>query len=297
MSVSAVIPAYNAEAFIARAIDSVLQQTQRDIEIIVVDDGSTDATVALVQGYGKRVRLISQGNGGPARARNTGVNNSSGEYLAFLDADDWWDPTKIEQQISNLQANPSAIASYTGLRLRYADGHTGVALACDPKELRSALRIGNPCVPPSCVVVTRKAFDEVGGFNVDRRGCEDWELWFRLCRIGLFVLVPDPVTNYVVSDTGLSGNADQMFSDFSRMLDSVLLRDLTGISRRAWRRKALSYQSFKAALTARGARQRDKEMAYMMRSIFLWPSPFWQPMRFRAFAVTMMRSLQSQVRQ
>jgi len=295
MSVSAVIPAYNAEAFITRAIDSVLRQTQRNVEIIVVDDGSTDSTIALVQGYGERVRLISQRNGGPARARNTGVGNSSGEYLAFLDADDWWDPIKIEQQISSLQTNPSVIASYTSLRLRYADGHTGIAPACDPDKLWSALRICNPGIPPSCLMVTRKAFDEVGGFNVDQKGCEDWELWFRLRQIGLFVLVPAPLTNYVVSTTGVSANADQMFHDFSKMLDRVLLNGLTGISRTAWRRKAISYQSFKAALTARTAQQRDKEMDYMIRSIFLWPSPFWQPMRFRALAVTLMRMLHSQL--
>jgi glycosyltransferase involved in cell wall biosynthesis len=296
MSVSAIIPAYNAEGFIARAIDSVLRQTHRNVEIIVVDDGSTDSTVALIQSYGERVRLISQRNGGPSRARNTGVSSSSGEYLAFLDADDWWDPTKIEQQISSLQTNPSVIASYTSLRLRYADGRAAVALACDPAKLWPALRICNPGIPPSCVMVTRKAFDEAGGFNVDRKGCEDWELWFRLRQIGLFVLVPDSLTNYVVSNTGLSANADQMFSDFGKMLDSVLLLGLTGISRRSWRRKAISYQSFKAALTARGAQQTDKEMAYMIRSILLWPSPFWQPTRFKALAVTLIQTLHSQAR-
>ena len=290
MSVSAVIPAYNAEAFIARAIDSILHQTRAVSEIIVVDDGSTDSTVALVQGYGDKVRLLSQRNGGPARARNTGVSNSSGDYIAFLDADDWWDTDKIQQQLSSLQVAPNSILSYTGLRLRHADGHDSVAPACAPAKLKSMLRICNPGIPPSCVMVTRKAFNEVGGFNVEQRGCEDWELWFRLRLIGPFVPLSAPLTNYVVSNTGLSGNADLMFEDFRRMLNAVLLKDLTGISREIWRRRATSYQAFKAALTARSAQQGNKEIGYMIRSILLWPSPFWQPLRFKAFASTLLRA-------
>src|SRR5665213_1535655 len=102
MTVSVVIPAYNAELFIARAIDSVLSQTTPVSEIIVIDDGSTDSTLDLVRGYGDKVRLIAQSNGGPARARNVGVAISSGKYVAFLDADDWWDPDKTKQQLDSL---------------------------------------------------------------------------------------------------------------------------------------------------------------------------------------------------
>ncbi len=95
--VSVIIPAYNAAATLAGTIDSVLAQTLKDFEIICVDDGSTDATLAIIKEYGDCVRLIEQANSGPAAARNNGARNSSGEYLAFLDADDIWKPQFLER--------------------------------------------------------------------------------------------------------------------------------------------------------------------------------------------------------
>src|SRR5574337_356453 len=121
-TVSVVVPAYNAAAFLRRAIDSVLGQTAVDLELLVVDDGSTDATLQLLAGYGERLRAISQVNAGPAGARNRGLALARGRYIAFLDADDWWLPEKLGRQVALLDSRPEIGFCSTGTRVVHADG-------------------------------------------------------------------------------------------------------------------------------------------------------------------------------
>src|SRR3569833_81721 len=113
MKVSVVIPAWNAQACLSRAIRSVLAQTLPPFEILVVDDGSTDATPSLVRQFGSPVRLIHQGHAGAAAARNTGIAAASGEYIAFLDADDEWLPRKLQRQMS-LHRDHELVLSFSG---------------------------------------------------------------------------------------------------------------------------------------------------------------------------------------
>ena len=105
--VSVVIPTYNCEQFLDRTIDSALRQTYQDFEIIVVDDGSTDGTQSLVAGYGKAVRYVYQPNQGASAARNTALSQASGEFIAYLDADDLWLPEKLARQVEFLDAHPA----------------------------------------------------------------------------------------------------------------------------------------------------------------------------------------------
>ncbi|MHC5139531.1 MAG: glycosyltransferase family 2 protein, partial [Planctomycetota bacterium] len=102
LTISAVIPAYNAAKYIARSIDSVLAQTHPVDEIVIVDDGSTDNTAAIIKDYGDKVRYIHQPNAGVSAARNTGIEAATGNWIAFLDADDEWLPEKIKRQVENL---------------------------------------------------------------------------------------------------------------------------------------------------------------------------------------------------
>ena len=106
MKISVVIPAYNAEQHIGRAIDSVLAQTRPADEIIVIDDGSTDATAEVIRSFGDRVTLIQQKNAGVSVARNTGIEAATGDWIAFLDADDEWLPEKLKRQAEHLSRNP-----------------------------------------------------------------------------------------------------------------------------------------------------------------------------------------------
>ena len=120
--VSVMIPAYNAAATIAGTVESVIAQTIQDFEIICVDDGSTDATLAIVKKFGDRVRLIEQANSGPAAARNNGARHSSGEYLAFLDADDVWMPQFLERSVAALDGDHSMSLAYCNCALADSEG-------------------------------------------------------------------------------------------------------------------------------------------------------------------------------
>ena len=113
--VSVVIPAYNCERYLGRAIRSVLAQTYPRIECIVVDDGSTDGTAEVIDRFGSAVRAIRQENGGAAAARNAGIRTATGRYIAFLDADDYWLRNKLELQIHILEKNPDLVLISTGL--------------------------------------------------------------------------------------------------------------------------------------------------------------------------------------
>lgn len=292
-SVTVVIPVYNGEKFIRRAVDSILTQTYPVTQIIIVDDGSKDATCRIVESeYGDRVTLLPQQNGGPAKARNAGLRIATGEFVAFLDADDWWEPEKIAKQVKVLQGHPDAVGNYTGLRVVGDQGEHRYDLApVDHTTLWPTLRWCNPGVPPSSVLLRRSVLSKLGnGFNERQLGSEDWNLWFRLIAKGPFCICPEPLTDYRYSPGGLSGNAHHMYNDFMKMLDDTLLADLTGLRRFLWRKRIVSYQTFKACLTARAAGDKKTEREYMKKSIIEWPSPFWAPERFRCFAVTFFRT-------
>lgn len=292
-TVTVVIPVYNGEKFIHRAVDSILAQTYPVTQIIVVDDGSKDATCNIVESeYGNRVTLLSQKNGGPAKARNAGLRIATGEFIAFLDADDWWEPEKIAKQVKVLQEHPDAVGNYTGLRVVGDQGEYLYDLKpVDHTTLWPTLRWCNPGVPPSSVLLRRSVLNGLGtGFNERQLGSEDWHLWFRIITRGPFCVCLEPLTDYHYSPGGLSGNAHHMYNDFMKMLDDTLLADLTGLRRILWRKRIISYQTFKACLTARAAGDKKTEREYMKKSIMEWPSPFWAPERFRCFAVTLMRT-------
>jgi glycosyltransferase involved in cell wall biosynthesis len=291
MSVCTVIPAYNAEAFLHKAIDSVLKQTTPVDEIIVVDDGSKDGTCAVAASYGNRVRLMQQKNQGPAAARNLAVRSTACDYIAFLDADDAWHPQKIEKQLAVMASTPGAVFCYSGLMHSYADGRQVNHPAHPLETVRSELRFRNPWLVPSCFMISRAAFLEAGGFDTSLKGSEDWDFAIALLDLGAFCVVYEPLTIYQLSVSSLSANADWMFLETKKMLDRRLLLGFHGISRWAWRRRILSVGACTAGYNARGAKQYAKELRYMLYSIWLWPSPWWYPVRFKALASTLTHAL------
>lgn len=173
VAVSCIIPAYNSARFIDEAIESVLTQTVPVAEIIVVDDGSTDGTVQALARYGERVRVVRQSNAGPAAARNNGIRNSTGAFIAFLDSDDLWKPEKIEVQLARFDANPELQVCFADLfnfrtitpNAPFRDGYEEIAEW--------------PRVPfsPCTLLARRAAFDTIGEFDETLRRGEDTE-WF-----------------------------------------------------------------------------------------------------------------------
>jgi glycosyltransferase involved in cell wall biosynthesis len=179
-----VIPAYNSEAYLVEAIDSVLGQTYGDVEVIVVDDGSTDGTGELIRSRYPMTRYIRTENGGPARARNIGIRNAGGEFVAFLDADDVWLPRKLEKQMTHFYRDPDVAMIFT--ENNYFDDR-GVIDYSRKFDKRVLMR---GCVPAniflhsyvvtSTVIVRKKVFDDVGYFDEGLTIAEDDNLWIRI---------------------------------------------------------------------------------------------------------------------
>ena len=208
--VSTVIPAYNAQAFIARALRSALAQGIPETEIIVVDDGSTDATSEIVARYATQgIRLISHSaQRGVAAARNTGIDAAMGEFIAFLDADDEWLPGKLQRQLEILRAIPQMrfISCRAALIDEYGrdlgDIYRGALPAVGPEAWRTILTY--PCVPTPSVVVRRQALQDAGPFNKWLPVGEDQDMWIRLSLLGEVGHIPDPLVRVHSTPNSLS---------------------------------------------------------------------------------------------
>jgi glycosyltransferase involved in cell wall biosynthesis len=280
MKISVVIPAYNAARFVPRCLASVFAQTLKPDEVIVVDDGSTDSTAALAAELGAKV--ISQPNGGLSAARNTGIRNASGGWIALLDADDIWAPEKLERQAACIQSG--TVLVYTGIRYFDDNGIRRENLATDAIAAKKMLRY-HDSITPSTVLARREMLMRDGGFREEIRACEDWEMWVRLQHLGRFEVVPDSLTDIYLHSDSLSANPERMLLALDQIIDTTLLSDLSGFRRWVWRRRICAHQLQSAALIARDNRLKG-ELRYMYRSLCAWPSPFWEPRRFVILAVS-----------
>lgn len=207
---SVIIPCYNAERYIVATIDSVLAQKHPDLEIIVVDDGSSDDSVALVRDRFPSVLVVEQANQGVAAARNHGIALARGDYIAFVDADDIWLPGKLQAQFDAMRATPTCRMSYTAWHVWPCDAPTPSA-ACLAELDASAgdrARWAGPsgwiypqllldCVVwTSTVLVERALLAETGGFDPTLRVGEDYDLWLRASRLTPIVRVARPYALY-----------------------------------------------------------------------------------------------------
>ena len=211
MRVSVVIPAYNAAETIAQTIGSALAQTITDLEVIVVDDGSTDATPAVIKSISdSRLRLVERSNGGVAAARNTGIAAARGEWIAFLDADDIWLPTKLERQLVLMQEHPGCMASQGSAYFVDNDLQRLSLSRCLPVDspLLAFLRFQNLPNAASSWIVKRELLDRIGGFNTALIILEDWEFSLRIARFGNPLCIAEPLTLYRVHPGNRSRDLD-----------------------------------------------------------------------------------------
>lgn len=188
--VSVVIPAYNCADCLARAIDSVLQQTYSRIECIVVDDGSTDSTAAVANSYDHTVKLIHQANSGASAARNRGIKQAAGELIAFLDADDCWHPSKVEKQVKLLQDHPEVVLVSTDFKTYTPEQSSEASAGITMEPYSSGIcEIHSDFLPlfrdpylgtPSVMVRTQRA-REVEGFDITLPVAEDVDFYFKVC--------------------------------------------------------------------------------------------------------------------
>jgi Glycosyl transferase family 2 len=233
--VSVVIAAYNAAEFIEDTCRSVMRQTYRALEIIVVDDGSTDRTSAVVEALAAtdpRIRLIRQQNLGVAAARNRAIAAASGEFVAPLDADDLWDPTKIARQVERLQqAGPDAGLVYCWWA--WIDV-TGIVLDRSPswrveghvlEQLVEVNFTGSASVP----VFRRSCLEAAGGYDASLRdrgaqGCEDWDLALRIAERHLVVAVPAVLVGYRRRGDSMSSSCDVMWASQALVMAALVAR-------------------------------------------------------------------------
>lgn len=192
--VSVIIPAYNSSRTISRTLRSVVNQTFCDLEIVVVDDGSTDETAELVKSFAdERIRLIRQENHGLSVTRNRGMQEAQGELFAFLDHDDLWTPGKLADQVAALDADPAAAAAFS--YTCYIDDDDRLIGYQQPHGLQGALletlATRNIIESGSNILLRRDAAEAVSGFLKSLENVEDWDYWLRLAQKHRFVLVPE----------------------------------------------------------------------------------------------------------
>lgn len=258
--VTVVIPLYNKEPYIRRALDSVLQQTFTDFEVLVVDDGSTDGGPQIVkESQDPRVRLIQQANGGVSRARNRGVEEATSDWVAFLDADDEWHPTFLERAYGFVRANRGVGAVFTNVLLvgggtAYPSLSRGVEGACVlPDYFLVCLQ--NEChgITSSSVVVDRRCLTAIGGFPERVRYAEDIDTWIRLAWATRIGFIPDPLAVYYTDHMGSASKCVAeigegqftLLSTFREWRDSGRIpRRLVASSRRFVNLYALGYARY-----------------------------------------------------
>jgi glycosyltransferase involved in cell wall biosynthesis len=206
--VSVVTTTYNCATYIVTTVECVLAQTWRDFEYIVIDDGSTDNTRELLEPYLDRITYIHQENMRYSPARNRGIRAAHGEYLAFLDSDDLWEPTKLEKQVAVLDQHPEVALVHTrtdfidtqGQPTRFSGmqvfGPEGDQVVIgDP---RKELFFGAHVLTPSSAMVRRSMLDAAGAFDETLSYGEDWDVWVRLAQYGSFAYIPEVLSHYRV---------------------------------------------------------------------------------------------------
>ena len=220
--VSVVIPAYNSESTILETVQSVLQQTLTDFELIVIDDGSTDGTLSILkQIKDSRLNVFSYQNGGLATARNRGIERAAGQFVTFIDADDLWMPDKLEKQVAALQASPSAGVAYSWTKAMDHSGqrfYEGCSESYAGNVYAQLLRC-NFITSGSNVMMTREAIASSGVFDSTLRYCEDWDYYLRIARSWPFACVPHYQILYRQTAGSLSTNVSKMEEAYERVCD------------------------------------------------------------------------------
>jgi len=235
--VSVIIPAYNCASFVNETIDSILNQTYQDFEIILVDDGSTDNTKEVVRKYGDKIKYLYQQNSGVSAARNKGIGVSRGKYIAFLDHDDLWLPERLEKQVKFLDENPEVPLVFSD---SYCTDWAGSILERSFEErsphrgsIFNELFIKN-FIPTQTVLVRKEIFNIVGNFNPQLKVVQDYDLWLRIAERFQIDYINQPLAKHRVHEGSFSKyNVDiwayETFSITNRWLQKrPELKDILG---------------------------------------------------------------------
>ena len=270
--ISVIIPTYNRSEYICDAVDSVLAQTYGNIEIIIIDDGSTDNTEELLRRYGSKVKYIRQDNAGPSAARNNGIRNARGDLLAFLDSDDIWLSEKLERQIQLMEQSGGIGLVGCGSITIDSSGRA-IARPVIRRNYTSKRRFVNElmvhnivCGGVSGSLIRRECFDKLGLFCEDLWIGEDRDMWIRIANHYHMRFVEQPLIKLRSHGANLNKNIARMKMDGKK----VVVRN---IKRRnlILRRKAHSYRHLDIAWEYLDAGNRKLALMYMLKSIAIYP--------------------------
>ena len=197
--VSVIIPAYNAMNYLPKTVENVLKQTFTDFEVIIINDGSSDGVEEWVSTIkDNRVKLITQKNQGASTARNNGIAHATGEYIAFLDSDDLWEPTKLEKQVHCLDNNPGTGLVYAWILSIDAKGNYRGKIYANTTEGDVWKKLIERNIVRSCsaAMVRRECFEKLGFFDTSLKFAEDWEMWIRIATNYSFAVIKEPLIYY-----------------------------------------------------------------------------------------------------
>jgi len=275
--VSVIIPVFNVEDYIADAIQSVLSQTYQAFEIIIVDDESPDSSIDICRQFqDARIKIVHQKNRGLAGARNTGIRNAQGDYLAFLDSDDLWEPEKLERHVQHLDMSPKVGVSFS--RSAFIDGQgQSVGIYQMPKLTHISvghLLCRNPVGNGSAPVIRRQVFDEICFsdarhgqsenfyFDEDLRQSEDIECWVRIMAKTKWEIegIPEALTLYRVNTGGLSAQVMKQYKSWELMVSKARSYAPEQVAR--WEQPARAFQL--RYLARRAVRLKDGAMSVQL---------------------------------
>lgn len=273
---SVIIPAYNAEPYIGEAIESALNQKGVSIEVIVVDDGSSDRTADIARGFGKHVRVVTQSNSGSSSARNHGAAVASGNILAFLDADDIWLAEKLKHQNHKLKEGYKMV--YTN-RFNFGDigdlpeVQTDVFYMPEGDIFEYILLVGN-VITNSSVVIQKETFHSLGGFSSGLYFCEDWDMWLRVAAYHEIGFCKEPLVKYRIHSSTKSRNYRAKYEARNKIISDILKTERGSRLSNTLRRKIWA-QTY-SATAWEAARAKDLRMALKCygKAIWAWPLDF-----------------------
>jgi glycosyltransferase involved in cell wall biosynthesis len=243
MLVSVVIPAFNAARHLAATLVSALGQGLDGVEVLVVDDGSRDATPDIARSFGNRVRLVRQENQGVSAARNRGLAEATGAFVALLDADDLWRPGKLGRQLAALGDSPGVGLCYTGISVVDEDGRF-VDETWQPEpvvRLETLLFRNGVAGGASSILCPRELLLAAGGFDPGLSLCADWDMWIRLAPRCPFVYLPERLTTYRRHAANMSSSAALLERDSLRMLRKAFADPALPPAARALEGRAVGY--------------------------------------------------------
>ena len=299
--ISVIIPVYNGEKTIRETIDSVLNQTYSNLEIIVINDGSLDLTLNVVYSIRDcRLKVFSYQNSGVSISRNRGIERASGQFISFLDADDIWTPEKLEEQLKALQTNPQASVAYSwvdyidenGDFFRHGNHITMNGNAYEKMLIQNILENGsNP-------LIRRQALINIGNFDQSLKFAEDWDMWLRLASRYNFVTVPYAHVLYRTSSYSVSTNVLEMEKFSLEFIEKAF--NQAPASLQYLKRKSLTnlyhYLTFKSLESPSGQKNAIIAIGFLINIILndLSVIIHWQTMSKALFKIFMVCILPSQ---